>query len=51
VYVQAGAETSSTTLLWCVLYLTQYAEVQEKCFQEISTQVRMKLSTNQRPYA
>lgn len=36
---KAGAETSSTTLLWCVLYLTQYSEVQEKCYDEISSQV------------
>ena len=33
---KAGAETTSTTLLWAVLYLVRYQEVQEKCFQEIS---------------
>ena len=33
---KAGAETSSTTLLWVVLYLVRYQEVQEKCFQEVT---------------
>ena len=32
---KAGAETSSTTLLWIVLYLVRYQEVQEKCYQEV----------------
>ena len=32
---KAGAETSSTTLLWVVLYLVRYQEVQENCYQEI----------------
>lgn len=32
---KAGAETTSTTLLWTVLYLTLHPEVQEKCFQEV----------------
>jgi len=32
---KAGAETTSTTLLWCILYLTQYQEVQEAVRQEV----------------
>ena len=32
---KAGAETSSTTLLWCLLYLVKYPEVQENCFKEV----------------
>ena len=32
---KAGAETSSTTLLWVILYLVRYQEVQERCYQEI----------------
>ena len=32
---KAGAETSSTTLLWCILYLVRYPEVQEKCAKEL----------------
>ena len=32
---KAGAETSSTTILWVILYLVKYQDVQEKCYQEI----------------
>lgn len=32
---KAGAETSSTTLLWCILYLVKYPEVQQNCYKEI----------------
>ena len=32
---KAGAETSSTTLLWIVLYLVRYQQVQERCYQEV----------------
>lgn len=32
---KAGAETTSTTLLWCVLYLTRYQEVQEAAREEV----------------
>jgi len=32
---KAGAETSSTTLLWCVLYLTKYQDVQTKAREEV----------------
>ena len=32
---KAGAETSSTTILWILLFLTRYQDVQEKCYQEI----------------
>ena len=33
---KAGAETTSTTLLWAVLFLVREQEVQEKCYREIS---------------
>merc|ERR1711915_668606 len=33
----AGTETSSTTLKWAVLYLTLHQDVQERCYEEIST--------------
>jgi len=32
---KAGAETSSTTLMWCVLYLTRYPEVQAAAREEV----------------
>jgi len=32
---KAGAETTSTTLLWCVLYLTRHKEVQEAAREEV----------------
>merc|ERR1712062_571998 len=32
----AGSDTTSTTLLWSVLYLVLNPEVQEHCFQEIN---------------
>ena len=32
---KAGAETTSTTLLWVIVYLVRYQEVQERCYQEI----------------
>ena len=35
----AGSETSSTTLMWAVLYLVQYPTVQEKCFKEIEDSI------------
>jgi len=31
----AGAETTSTTLLWIVQYMVLYPEVQEECYREI----------------
>jgi len=34
---KAGAETSSTTILWIILFLTRYQDVQEKCFQEVAS--------------
>jgi len=34
-FLQAGTETSSTTLKWVVLYLTVYQDVQDECRQEI----------------
>ena len=33
---KAGAETSSTTILWIILFLTRYQEVQERCHQEVA---------------
>ncbi|KAL3883905.1 hypothetical protein ACJMK2_030135 [Sinanodonta woodiana] len=38
----AGTETTSTTLLWAVLYLLHYPDVQEKCFDEIQTVLGME---------
>ena len=32
----AGAETTSTTLLWIIEYMILYPDVQEKCYAEIS---------------
>merc|ERR1719397_1762811 len=32
---KAGAETTSTTLLWCVLYLTRYQGVQQAAREEV----------------
>ena len=32
---KAGAETSSTTILWIILFLTRYQEVQERCYKEV----------------
>jgi len=32
----AGSETTSTTLLWIILYLIKYPEVQDLCRTEIS---------------
>ncbi|KAL3883906.1 hypothetical protein ACJMK2_030136 [Sinanodonta woodiana] len=38
----AGTETTSTTLLWAVLYLLHYPDVQEKCYDEIQTVLGME---------
>lgn len=35
----AGAETTSTTLLWIIEYLVLYPDVQEKCYQEIVNKI------------
>ncbi|BFZ06914.1 hypothetical protein BsWGS_09953 [Bradybaena similaris] len=32
---EAGTETTSTTIYWCILYLINYPDVQEKIYQEI----------------
>ena len=34
--LNAGSETSSTTLLWIIEYMILYPDVQEKCYAEIS---------------
>nr|QGA72961.1 cytochrome P450 3041C2 [Lepeophtheirus salmonis salmonis] len=34
-FFQAGGETSATTLLWSVLYISLYPEAQAKCVEEI----------------
>ena len=31
----AASDTTGTTLLWTILYLTQHPEIQEKCREEI----------------
>ncbi|KAK3593221.1 hypothetical protein CHS0354_002754 [Potamilus streckersoni] len=33
----AGTETTSTTLLWVILYFLHYPDVQKKCFDEVQT--------------
>ncbi|KAL3884073.1 hypothetical protein ACJMK2_030295 [Sinanodonta woodiana] len=33
----AGTETTMTTMLWTILYLVCYPDVQEKCFRELET--------------
>jgi len=35
--MSAGSETTSTTLLWVVIYLVLYPEVQERCYEEVMT--------------
>lgn len=35
----AGAETTSTTILWCLLYMIHYPKVQEKVYREIEANV------------
>lgn len=35
----AGTETTSTTILWCLIYILHHPEVQEKVYKEIETQV------------
>ena len=35
----AGSDTSSTTLMWVILYLVRYPDVQEKCFKEIEENI------------
>jgi len=32
---KAGAETSSTTILWIILFLVRYQDAQERCYQEV----------------
>ncbi|BFZ06896.1 hypothetical protein BsWGS_09935 [Bradybaena similaris] len=35
----AGSETTSTTIYWCILYMLNYPEVQKKIFDEIKDKV------------
>merc|ERR1711997_416141 len=42
-FFMAGSETSSTTLLWAVMYLCLNADVQEKCWKEIEQTLGDKL--------
>ncbi|KAH9510291.1 cytochrome P450 2 sub U member 1 [Bulinus truncatus] len=35
----AGSETTSSTILWCLLYVLNYPEVQSKIFNEIQEQI------------
>ncbi|KAH9510279.1 cytochrome P450 2 sub U member 1 [Bulinus truncatus] len=35
----AGSETTSTTILWCLLHVLNYPDVQEKIFHEIKEQI------------
>ncbi|XP_046568798.1 cytochrome P450 2C23-like [Haliotis rubra] len=35
----AGTETTATTIRWAVLLFLKYPEIQEKCFQEIKTNI------------
>ena len=37
--MSAGSETTATTLIWVILYLVLYPEVQEKCHKEIEDQI------------
>ncbi|XP_053383983.1 cytochrome P450 2B1-like [Mercenaria mercenaria] len=39
----AGSETTSTTLDWAFLFMTEYTEVQKKCQEEIETVLGNKL--------
>uniref|UniRef100_A0A0B7BT25 Cytochrome P450 n=1 Tax=Arion vulgaris TaxID=1028688 RepID=A0A0B7BT25_9EUPU len=36
---EAGSETTSTTIYWCVLYMIVHPDVQEKVYQEIKDKV------------
>merc|ERR1719270_1587499 len=40
--MSAGSDTTSTTLLWSVLYLVLNPDVQEHCFQEIKDNVNVQ---------
>ena len=39
----AGAETSSTTLAWAILFMTLHPEVQERVAQEITSHLGSRL--------
>ncbi|CAG5116848.1 unnamed protein product [Candidula unifasciata] len=42
----AGTETISTTILWCLLYMLHYPEVQEKVYREIEAHVGIERIPN-----
>ncbi|BFZ07838.1 hypothetical protein BsWGS_10876 [Bradybaena similaris] len=42
----AGTETTSTTILWCFLYMLHYPEVQEKVYREIEANVGTERTPN-----
>ncbi|KAK6997634.1 cytochrome P450 2J3 [Biomphalaria glabrata] len=41
-FLVAGTETTSTSLLWCLLYALNYPEVQEKIFKEIENEIGLE---------
>ncbi|KAH9494454.1 Cytochrome P450 2J6 [Bulinus truncatus] len=41
-FIVAGTETTSTSLLWCMLYAINYIEAQEKIFQEIEREIGLE---------
>ena len=49
-FFQAGAETSSTTLLWAMMFMALNPKVQKKCFHEIHDQLGQRApETNDSP--
>ena len=37
--MEAGSETTASTLVWVILYLTLHPEVQERCYTEIEENI------------
>lgn len=42
--VLAGSETSSSTIIWCIIYVLQDASIQKKIFDEINNKVGIRSS-------